>query len=51
MIEREAPRPQKNLMMSRYACYFIAGLNAHFTESRKLEATLCSNCERLGHAH
>ena len=51
MIEREAQRPQKNLLMSRYACYFIAGLNAHFTESRKLEATLCSNFERLGHAH
>ena len=51
MIEREAQRPQKNLMMSRYACYLIAGLNAHFTESRKLEATLYFNLERLGHAH
>lgn len=38
-------------MMSRYACYLITGLNAEFTVSRKLDTTLCSNLDRLGHAH
>jgi hypothetical protein len=26
-------------------------MNAQFAESRKLETTVCSNLERLGHAH
>ena len=51
MVEREAQRSKKPLMMSRYDCYFIAGMNAQFAESRKLETTVCSNLERLGHAH
>ena len=51
MVEREAQRSKKPLMMLRYDCYFIAGMNAQFAESRKLETTVCSNLERLGYAH
>ena len=51
MVEREAQRSKKPLMMLRYDCYFIAGMNAQFAESRKLETTVCSNLERLDYAH
>jgi len=51
MVEREAQRSKKPLMILRYDCYFIAGMNAQFAESRKLETTVCSNLERLGYAH
>lgn len=38
-------------MLTRFACYLNAGINDQFAESHTLEITLCSNLERLGHAH